>query len=80
MMTTLCGLPDCTRPAVVTYRVRPRRDREPLTDAVRRALAWPGLASPVDVTSCSPCAKRVKEAGQVLQVTSVGDDVDVRKL
>jgi hypothetical protein len=47
--TQRCALPDCSRPATVIYRMRPRRDREPLCPEIKRATDWPGQSAPVSV-------------------------------
>jgi hypothetical protein len=35
-----CSITDCSRPAVSIWRLRPRRDREPICDAVKQAADW----------------------------------------
>ena len=48
---TCCGCLN-PRPAQMRLRILPRRDVKPLTDAVRRALAWPGQAEPIWIATC----------------------------
>jgi hypothetical protein len=74
--TPHCALPDCSRPAVAVWRLRPRRDREPLCPEIRRATAWPGQSQPVSVAACSKCSGQVREAAiVVLGVTHVEEPV-----
>jgi hypothetical protein len=73
-----CALPDCERPAVSVWRLRPRRDREPICDAVKQATDWPGQSQPVSVASCGPCSGKVREAAiTVMSVTHVEEVVAV---
>jgi hypothetical protein len=67
-----CSISDCSRPATVIYRLRPRRDREPLCPEIRRATVWPGQSQPVSVAACGPCSGKVREAAiTVMRVTHV---------
>jgi hypothetical protein len=76
--TPRCALPDCSRPATIVYRIRPRRDREPICDAVKQATAWPGQSQPVSVASCGPCSGQVRDAAiTVMRVTHVEEPVAV---
>lgn len=52
-MTPCCA---CDKPAACHLRIVPRRDVEPLTDAMRRAVAWPGAAEPCSVPYCGAMA------------------------
>jgi hypothetical protein len=73
-----CALPDCSRPAVSIWRMRPRRDREPLCPEIRRATAWPGQSAPVSVAACGPCSGKVRAAAiTVMSVTHVEEPVAV---
>jgi hypothetical protein len=76
--TPRCALPDCSRPATIVYRIRPRRDREPICDAVKQATAWPGQSAPVSVASCGPCSGKVRDSAiTVMRVTHVEEPVAV---
>jgi hypothetical protein len=76
--TLRCAVTGCSRPATVVYRMRPRRDREPLTLEIRRATAWPGQSQPVSVASCGPCSGKVRDAAiTVMRVTHVEEPVAV---
>jgi hypothetical protein len=76
--TPRCALPDCSRPATIVYRIRPRRDREPICDAVKQATAWPGQSAPTSVASCGPCSGKVRDSAiVVLGVTHVEEPVAV---
>ena len=71
------------RPATLRLRVIPRRDRDPLTDAVKRALAWPGQAGVVDVWICGSkaCHDRVRAAAvSVLGAEAIDGEAVVRKV
>ena len=79
--TPICCVCQVERPAEVIVRILPRRDLEHPPEAVRRALAWPGAASPCDVPICGrgACLKAVREVAQsVLSVAAIGDEVAVR--
>lgn len=66
----------CAVTATALYRIKPRRDVEPISDAVRRATCWPGQAPPTDVPTCSKHIQRVKDAAViVLGVTPLSEDV-----
>jgi hypothetical protein len=72
--TLRCAVTGCSRPATVVYRMRPRRDREPLTPEIRRATAWPGQSQPVSIASCGPCSGKVRDSAiVVLGVTHVDE-------
>jgi hypothetical protein len=79
MTTTLrCAVTGCSRPAVSVWRLRPRRDREPICDAVKQATAWPGQSAPTSVASCGPCSGKVRDSAiVVLGVTHVEEPVAV---
>lgn len=48
----VCAICNATRGVMQRIRIRPRRDVDPICDAVRRATVWPGTASPVWVDCC----------------------------
>jgi hypothetical protein len=73
-----CAVTPCTRPATVIYRLRPRRDREPLCREIQQATAWPGQSQPVSVAACGPCSGKVRDSAiVVLGVTHVEEPVAV---
>jgi hypothetical protein len=73
-----CALPDCSRPATVVYRMRPRRDREPLCPEIKRATDWPGQSQPTSVAACSKCSGQVRDAAiTILGVAHVEEPVAV---
>jgi hypothetical protein len=76
--TLRCAVTGCSRPAVSVWRMRPRRDREPLCPEIGRATVWPGQSQPVSVASCGPCSGKVRESAiVVLGVTHVEEPVAV---
>jgi hypothetical protein len=73
-----CSVTGCSRPATVIYRMRPRRDREPICREIQQATAWPGQSAPTSVAACGPCSGKVRDAAiVVLWVTHVEEPVAV---
>lgn len=68
-MSTPCCV--CKASPMVAYRLIPRRDVEPLTDEIRRALAWPGVAAPCEVRACGDAAHQRQARSQGVTVLSV---------
>jgi hypothetical protein len=64
-MTSCCA---CSAAAGALLRIVPRRDCEPLNDAMRRAVAWPGAAEPVSVPYCGApsCKDAVRARSSVV--------------
>lgn len=80
-MTPTCCTCPTERPATLRLRVLPRRTDAPLNDAIRRALMWPGVASPVDLLICGrpACLDRVRGlATCVLASEALGDETATR--
>lgn len=76
MTAPLCGVDDCTRPAVLVVRLRPYRTDAPIGAAVRRALGWPGGIA--EVPGCGKHVHEVRKAGLVLSEVVIGDAVETR--
>ena len=77
----ICCVCPSNLPAAQIVRILPRRGLEHPPEAVRRALAWPGTAFPVDLPVCGKpaCLKAARDlAICVLSVTALGDEVAVR--
>jgi hypothetical protein len=73
-----CSVTGCSRPATVIYRMRPRRDRDPLCREIQQATAWPGQSQPCSVPACGPCSGKVRDSAiVVLDVTHVEEAVAV---
>jgi len=71
---TTCSLPDCSRPAVSSFVLIPRRTDEPITPEIRRAMVWPGVELPCQVAVCHEHRQAVKDAAKtVIAETPLGD-------
>lgn len=83
MTAPCCEAGGCSRVAILRYRILPRRDCDPLTDAMRRAVTWPGAADPVAIAVCGAqrCFDLLRAAAvTVMGAEAIGDDVTTRKV
>ena len=74
----MCAGCNTSKEVMQRVRIVPRRGVEPLTDEIRRAVAWPGVAMPVWVDCCGSrtCYDKVRGAAvTILAVEPTRGDV-----
>lgn len=79
---TACSFTACAASAISEFRVLPRRtDAPPISDGIRRALAWPNVESPVTVASCALHREAFRKAARtVMGETVIAGDVVTREV
>jgi hypothetical protein len=70
MSTPCCA---CDKDAGTMLRIVPRRDVEPLTIEMKRAVRWPGAADAVDMPYCGAltCKQAIRCAATVVLAETV---------
>lgn len=73
-MSQPCAI--CPASAVISMRIKPRRDLETEDPGLRRALSWPGGIAPA-VGACADAShqRQVERMGHVLGITPLSDTV-----